>query len=195
MPLRLDYPELQGKYVRLEPLKPSHAAGLLEVGRQLDDWTYLSIPGLVDKAQSEEWVVQAMLMAERQEQLPYTICDAATGKPLGSSRYMAIRPKHHALEIGYTWLGRAAQRTPVNTETKLLMLSHAFESMGAYRVELKTDSRNKRSQRAIERIGGQREGLLRKHMVAQGGYHRDTIMYAITDDDWPAVKAGLMARL
>ncbi len=99
------------------------------------------------------------------------------------------------MEIGWTWIGRAHQRTPVNTECKLLLLQHAFETLGAVRVQFKTDSRNQRSQTAIERIGGRREGVLRKSLVLWDGFIRDSVYYAIVDDEWPAVKNRLLALL
>lgn len=195
MEFKLSYPVLQGNHVRLEPICEAHTDGLLEIGQEAGDWQYLPISGYNNLEHAREWVSEALRLAACQEALPYVICDAATGKPLGSTRFMMIRPKHHALEIGYTWLGKEAQRSPVNTETKYLLLRHAFESMGAYRVELKTDARNHRSQAAIERIGGIREGVLRRHMIAQGGHHRDTIMYSITNLEWPEVSERLQGFL
>ena len=114
---------------------------------------------------------------------------------MGSSRYLNIRPRDHGLEIGYTWLGREFQRTAVNTEAKYLLLENAFDVIGAHRVELKTDLRNLRSQKAIERLGAQKEGVLRRHMVTQGGYVRDSVCYSITDLDWPRVRVPLAAKL
>lgn len=195
MGLTLSQPLLSGQHARLEPLAIEHASGLHAVGQKTEDWKYLPIPGLKSHEHAREWVTEAISQASAGDAMPYVICCANTGRPLGSTRYMAIRAKHHALEIGYTWLGQEAQRTAINTECKYLLLKHAFETMGAFRVELKTDLRNLRSQKAIERIGGIKEGILRKHMVAQGGHHRDTVMYSITDDEWPVVSTKLKGLL
>jgi N-acetyltransferase len=113
------------------------------------------------------------------------------GKAIGSTRYLDIRPEHRGLEIGGTWYSAAHQRTGVNTECKFLLLKHAFEVLDCIRVQLKTDSRNERSQRAMERIGAVREGVLRNHMIQPDGHWRQTVMYSITVEEWPAVKARL----
>jgi len=113
----------------------------------------------------------------------------------GATRYMEIRPEHNGLEIGGTWYGAEFRRTPVNTESKYLLLRHAFEKLGCIRVQLKTDSRNERSQRAIERIGAQREGLLRNHMILPDGYYRHSVYYSVLDTEWPKVKKKLEAMM
>ncbi len=117
--------------------------------------------------------------------------ETGKNKVVGSTRYLNIRPQHRALEIGWTWLGREWQRTSANTETKLLLLTHAFEKLGAVRVEFKTDGRNLRSQRALERIGATMEGVLRQHMIVQGNYRRDSVYFSVIDRDWPTVKERL----
>ena len=118
-----------------------------------------------------------------------------TERAIGATRYLNIDPGNRNLEIGGTWYGLEHQGTGVNAEAKYLLLRHAFESLGCLRVQLKTDLRNIRSQRAIERLGAVKEGLLRKHMTQPGGYVRDSLIYSIIDDEWPAVKSGLEARL
>ena len=118
-----------------------------------------------------------------------------TGQAVGVSSYTDVRPEHRGLEIGGTWIGRTYQRTAVNPECKYLMLRHAFENLGAVRVQLKTDSRNTQSQRAIEKLGAQKEGVLRKHIILPDGYVRDTVMYSITVEEWPEVRVGLEDRL
>jgi RimJ/RimL family protein N-acetyltransferase len=110
---------------------------------------------------------------------------------VGSTRFLNIRPEHRSLEIGWTWLGQEWQRTAVNTETKLLLLSHAFERLGCVRVEFKTDARNERSQQALERIGAVREGVMRNHMIVQGNYVRDSVYFSVIDRDWLGVKERL----
>mgnify|MGYP005847193921 CR=1 FL=1 len=138
---------------------------------------------------------QALELARREMHYTYVLAEPSSGVLMGSTRYLNVRPRDHGLEIGYTWLGRDYQRTAVNTEAKYLLLTHAFEVLGAFRVELKTDARNLRSQKAIERLGAQKEGVLRRHMVVQDGFVRDSVMYSITDLDWPDVKKGLMEKL
>ncbi len=124
---------------------------------------------------------------------PFATVENESGRAIGSTRYFDIRPEHRGLEIGWTWLGVAHQRTAANTECKRLLLVHAFDVLGALRVQLKTDARNLRSQRAIERIGAVREGVLRAHMILPDGFVRDSVMYSITRADWPAVKSKLEA--
>jgi len=119
----------------------------------------------------------------------------ATGEPIGSTSYLDIRPQHRGLEIGRTWIGKRWQGTVVNPESKYLLLRHAFESLGAVRVQFKTDANNIRSQRAIEKLGARREGVLRRYQVRSNGCHRDSVMYSIIDEEWPEVKARLEARL
>ena len=128
-------------------------------------------------------------------QLPFAIVETDKGRAVGSTRFLNIRPEHRGLEIGWTWIGREWQRTSVNTETKFLLLRHAFERLGCIRVELKTDARNERSQQAIERIGAKREGILRSHMLVQEGFRRDSVYFSVLDEEWPAVKEGLEKRL
>jgi RimJ/RimL family protein N-acetyltransferase len=118
-----------------------------------------------------------------------------TGQSVGVTCYMDIRPAHRGLEIGSTWIARPYQGTRVNPESKYLLLRHAFENLGAVRVQLKTDGRNRQSQAAIAKLGAQREGVLRKHLILQDGYIRDTVMFSIIAEEWPAVKAGLETRL
>src|SRR6185295_15012385 len=125
----------------------------------------------------------------------FAIVDRASGQPVGGTAYLDIRPNHRVLEIGRTWIGAGHQGTAVNPESKLLLLRHAFEDLGALRVQLKTDLRNLHSQRAIEKLGAVREGVLRKYQLRADGLPRDTVMYAITDEDWPGVRARLEIRL
>ena len=169
--------------------------GLFEIGQHQDDWAYLPTGAFTSRSDCEQWVKQGLEFARKELHYPYVLVDPATGDLMGSTRYLNVRPRDHGLEIGYTWLGRDYQRTAVNTEAKYLLLRHAFEVLGAYRVELKTDLRNQRSQKAIERLGAQKEGVLRRHMVVQNGYVRDSVMYSITDQDWPRVKDNLRHKL
>ncbi len=134
-------------------------------------------------------------MAATGSQLPFAVIDQKNNRVAGSTRYLDIRPNDRAIEIGSTWLGSEFQRTAINSECKYLLLRHAFEELGAVRVTLKTDGRNEQSQRAIERLGAVREGVLRKHMVMWDGYVRDTVYYSILDSEWPQVKDRLKGLL
>ena len=195
MGFEVTQPLLEGRHVRLEPLSDAHVEGLFGIGQHQEDWAYLPTAAFTSCADAEQWIQQALELARKEPHYPYVLVEPASGALMGSTRYLNVRPWDHALEIGYTWLGRDYQRTPVNTEAKYLLLRHAFEDLGTYRVELKTDARNLRSQKAIERLGAQREGVLRRHMVVQDGYVRDSVMYSITDPDWPDIKKGLLGKL
>jgi RimJ/RimL family protein N-acetyltransferase len=128
-------------------------------------------------------------------QMPFAIIDLVSQKAIGSTRFLDIQPANKGLEIGWTWLGQDYWRSVRNTECKYLLLSYAFEQQGAIRVQLKTDRRNQRSQLAIERIGGVKEGMLRQHMIMPDGYLRDSVYYSILDGEWPGVKKRLEAIL
>ncbi len=183
---------LEGDSLRLEPLGQQHAQGLYNRGRNAADWVYMPRACFVDLADARQWVDEALA---DDSQLPFAIIESAKGKIVGSSRYLNIRGEHRSLEIGWTWLGQDWQRTAVNTETKLLLLSHAFDRLGCIRVEFKTDSRNQRSQDALQRIGATREGVLRNHMIVQGGHYRDSVFFSVIDSEWPTVKARLREKL
>jgi ribosomal-protein-alanine N-acetyltransferase len=129
------------------------------------------------------------------DRYPFAMVLNETGDAVGTTSFMDVRPAHRGLEIGSTWIGKPYQGTHVNPENKYILLRHAFETLGAVRVQLKTDGRNLHSQRAIEKLGTVREGTLRKHIILPDGYRRDSVMFSITDEEWPAVKAGLEARL
>lgn len=195
MAILMDQPVLEGRYVRLEPLSQDHVDGLFAIGQQQDDWAYLPTGAFTSRVDCAQWVEQALDFARKELHYPYVLVEPASGMLMGSTRYLNVRPRDHGLEIGYTWLGRDYQRTAVNTEAKFLLLRHAFETLGALRVELKTDARNSRSQKAIERLGAKKEGVLRRHMVVQDGYVRDSVMFSITDLEWPDVRAGLLEKL
>ena len=188
---------LTGQWVRLEPLSESHAADLFAAGRDPAVWAYLWRDAFISVADAREWIVGALKTATMGSECPFAIIDRATDRVVGSTRYMDSVAADRRLEIGWTWLARGHWRSAVNTECKLLLLTHAFETLGCLRVQLKTDSRNERSQRAIERLGAVREGILRKHLVLalKNNYQRSTVMYSITDEEWPQVKAGLTAKL
>lgn len=182
---------LQGKVVRLEPLERRHAADLLAAAADPAIWLYLPSPQPKSLEEVEAFIADAQSSAATGEQIPFAVIDRADGRAVGSTRYLEIRPADKALEIGWTWYARAAQRTAINTECKLLLLRHAFEDQGVLRVQFKTDGRNLRSQRAIERIGAVKEGVLRKQRIMHDGHVRDSVYYSITDDEWPGICRSL----
>ena len=181
---------LRGKGICLEPLSQDHAQGLYNRGRSSGDWAFMPRSCFIDLADTRQWIDEAL---EAPNQLPFAIVETQKGKAVGSTRYLNIRPEHRSLEIGWTWLGQEWQRTAVNTEAKLLLLTHAFERLGYLRVEFKTDARNLRSQEALERIGATREGVLRKHMIVQGDYSRDSVYFSVIEEEWPQVKERLQS--
>ena len=188
MSLRVTPVVLRGKEVRLEPLGLIHAQGLYNRGRVEADWTHLPRSCFVDLADTRHWIDEALAV---EGQLPFAIVETAKDKVIGSTRYLNIRPEHRSLEIGWTWLGQNWQRTAINTETKLLLLSHAFEKLGCVRVEFKTDIRNERSQRALQRIGATKEGVLRNHMIVQDEFVRDSVYFSVISSEWLDVKERL----
>ncbi len=180
---------LEGRWVRLVPLSEDHAGDLLDAGRDAEIWRYMPRPPFASVADARGFIEEAL---GAPSQLPFAIVEGTSARAVGSTRYFDIRSEHRGLEIGWTWIGLAHQRTPVNTECKRLLLGHAFEKLGMLRVQLKTDARNERSRRAIERIGGVKEGVLRAHMVMPDGFVRDSVMYSITAGEWPGVKRRLV---
>lgn len=186
---------LIGTAVRLEPLGLQHADDLFAAAQDPDIWRYMPSDPSASPAALRAWITTALDAQAAGSELPFTILDRATGRALGSTRYLNISARDRGLEIGWTWLARPARRTSVNTECKYLLLRHAFETLRAVRVQLKTDRRNTVSRAAIERLGAVREGILRKHMLVANGYIRDTVMYSVTDDEWPGVKVRLESML
>ena len=186
-------PALEGRIVRLEPLEPGPADGLWEASRDPRTWRWLSILQPTTRDAFDAWLDDAVAAREAGAELPLvTLHDA---RVVGSTRFLALRPEHRSVEIGWTWLHPSAWGTGANIEAKLLMLGHAFETWGCRRVELKTDARNDRSRGAMEAMGATFEGIHRHHMLVRGGENRDSAWYSVTDDDWPGVRDGLAARL
>jgi RimJ/RimL family protein N-acetyltransferase len=182
---------LQGKHVRLEPMSEEHIPGLAEMGAGQTFWDFMLYGDINTEDDMRNWVRDILSRAEKGTDLPFVAIHLDSGRVAGATRYLNIMPKDRGLEIGGTWYGPEFQRTPVNTECKYLLLRHAFEDLGCIRVQLKTDSRNERSQRAIERIGAVREGVLRNHMILPDGRYRHSVFYSILDTEWPAVKKRL----
>ena len=185
---------LHGAHVRLLPLERSHLDALCAVGLDPDLWRLIP-----SKAETPEemraYVDLALEEQHRGMSLPFVTTLKDSGQIVGSTRYMNIDVKNRRLEIGCTWIGKPWQRSAVNTEAKLLMLQHAFEVLGCVRVELKTDFLNQQSRNAILRLGAKQEGIFRRHVLTWTGRMRDTVYFSILDDEWPAVKAGLEAKL
>jgi len=185
---------LEGEHVRLEPLTMAHHVALWEIAKdpELWRWTATNIHTPDDLARYME---TALAEQAAGRSLPFATIAKALGHPVGSTRFGNIEPLNRRAEIGWTWLGSAWQRTAVNSEAKLLMLTHAFETWGCIRGELKTDAPNQVSRAAIARLGAKEEGTMRRHIVTQTGRVRDTVYYNILDEEWPSIKARLEARL
>jgi len=181
--------------VRLEPLEEArHHAGLCEVGLDPELWRW--VPCRVSTAEEmREYIRNALAAETAGTALPFATIAKATGRAIGTSRYMNIDTANRRLEIGATWIAAPWQRTAVNTESKYLLLRHAFETLGCIRVELKTDALNERSRKAILRIGAKEEGTLRQHMITWTGRLRDTVYFSILDSEWPETKAKLEEKL
>jgi RimJ/RimL family protein N-acetyltransferase len=185
---------LEGRRVRLDPLRRAHLAGLAQVGLDEELWRWIPTP-VRTAEEMTAYIETAIQEQERGVSLPFAILEKATGRAIGSTRYGNIERTHHRVEIGWTWVARNWQRTAVNTEAKYLLLRHAFETLGCMRVELKTDSLNERSRAAILRIGAREEGLFRNHMITSSGRIRHTVYFSIVESEWPAVKTRLESIL
>jgi RimJ/RimL family protein N-acetyltransferase len=194
---RLERIVLRDGPVRLEPLSPDHADGLERAGADPSIWTYLPTARHRTRADFERLIHEAIRDWQSGVSLPFAIIRPENGVDVvvGTTRYLDFRRADRGLEIGWTFLEPAQQGTEVNTRCKRLLLEHAFERLGMLRVQLKTDLRNLRSQRAIERLGAVREGVLRRHMVCADGHVRDTVLYSVIDSEWPSVRSRLDARL
>jgi N-acetyltransferase len=182
---------LTGNHVRLEPMTVAHAPALAEIGIGQLFWDFMVYGQINTVDDMRNWVLDILARAEKGTDLPFVAIHLASGHVTGATRYLNIMPNDRGLEIGGTWYGSEFQRTAVNTECKYLLLQHAFETLGCIRVQLKTDSRNERSQKAIERIGAVKEGILRNHMILPDGYYRHSVYYSILDTEWPDVKKRL----
>jgi RimJ/RimL family protein N-acetyltransferase len=183
---------LRNTIVTLEPLETRHAPDLCAA---LDDRVFEFMPMRSSVQTLSEVRRYVEFQRSRPNTIAFAVIDNASGRAIGSSSFMSIRPEHRGLEIGSTWITKPARGTRVNPAMKHLMLSHAFESLGAVRVELKTDARNLRSRSAILKLGAQYEGIMRQHLIMPDGHLRDTALYSITNDGWNAVDTGLRARL
>ncbi len=186
---------LIGKYVRLEPMTEAHVSDLAEIGVGMDFWDFM-VYGRMDTVEDMRvWVREILSRAEKGTDLPFVAIHLESGRVAGATRYLNIMPNDRGLEVGGTWYGLDFQRTTVNTESKYLLLTHAFEALGCIRVQIKTDSLNLRSQKAIERIGAVKEGVLRNHMILPNGRVRHSVYYSILDTEWGNVKKRLAEML
>jgi len=190
---------LTGARVRLEPITVEHVAGYLAAAGSGADaeetFRWMGPAAPADLEQARQQIVVALGTRARGERFAYAQIDVATGAVIGTTSFYDVDPSLRTIAIGHTWLGRRWWRTGHNTESKLLMLTHAFEALGAARVVWHTDINNTRSQDAIARLGATREGELRKHRIRRDGSWRTTVQYSMTDDDWPAVRDRLTDRL
>jgi N-acetyltransferase len=182
---------LEGRRVRMEPLDlDRHFEGLCAIGLDPELWRW-TLNACAAPEQLREYLETALAEQHAGRSLPFATMDVASGRVSGCTRVGNIETTHRKAEIGWTWVGRDFQRSHVNTEAKYLMLTHAFETWGCRRVELKTNVLNRRSRDAMLRIGCVEEGVLRQHMISDSGVSRDTVYYSILDREWPAVKERL----
>ncbi len=186
---------LSGRYVRLEPLSEKHIPDLTLAGQDESIWEYMLYGMVTTEEKMRAWVQDLLNRQAQGTDLPFAVIHLESGRAIGSTRFMEIRPQHRGVEIGGTWYAPAFQRTVVNTECKYLLLCHAFDRWSCVRVQFKADSRNERSLRAIERLGATREGILRNHMVLPDGTLRHSVYYSIIDSEWPKTKRDLEAKL
>jgi len=185
---------LTGVAVRLEPLSLDHHAALCEIGLDPALWRWTSVQ-IATPEEMLRYIEDALRLRDAGSALPFATIDTASERVVGSTRYGNIDHANRRLEIGWTFVAPAWQRTRINTEAKYLMLRYGFETLGSIRVELKTDALNQTSRRAIWRIGAREEGTLRHHMICADGRVRDTVYYSVIAPEWPGVKAALEARL
>src|SRR5687767_1080807 len=185
---------LEGQHVRLEPLSPAHQESLVAAASDGELWnsTVTNVPTATTMS---DYIAAALNAQAQGQELPFVIIRQSTGQVVGTTRFYFINRVDRHVEIGYTWLAASAQRSGVNTETKLLLLTHAFEHWGCIRVAFITDVLNQQSRTAILRLGAKQEGIFRNHMVMPDGRYRDSVCFSIIEAEWPEVKAGLEAKL
>lgn len=185
---------MEGSLVVLEPLRAEHRDGLRAASMSPEIWEWLPRVGSSDEY-FDRWFDWSLEVEEQGLEGVLATIDLTSGQPVGSSRYLNLRPEHRSVEIGFTWLAPRMWRTGANVEAKLLMLRHAFEKLSCLRVEFKTDARNVRSRGALEALPAKREGVLRNHMVMPDVGLRDSAYYSVIESEWPEVKARLEERL
>jgi N-acetyltransferase len=188
-------PTLVGRLVRVEPLCWEHEAALAAQASDPEVWRWMPLAAGSTPEHFHAWMAQMIELTRAGAQSSFATLDLASGRAIGHTSYLALRPEHRGLEIGWTWLGRAWWRSGANVETKLLLIDHAFEALGCIRVEFKTDALNERSRRALEAIGASFEGILRSHMVVRGGVIRDSAYYSVIAAEWPDLRQLARRRL
>jgi N-acetyltransferase len=186
---------LEGRLVVLEPVEPHHEELLWEAAQDPQTWRITSADVGSSRDGFDRYWAELRAAFAAGSEVPFATVERPSGRVVGSTRFLTLRPEHRGVEIGHTWLRSDVWQTGVNVEAKLLMLEHAFDRCRCLRVEFKTDERNLRSRRAMEALPAQFEGVFRKHMLVRGGEIRNSAYYAIVDDDWPAVRANLERRL
>jgi len=186
---------LCGELVRLEPLSQAHAAAYFSIGQDIEIWRYLAPSPFRSMSDAMNWIDKMLKRQEETGTVTFSIFDTASGELAGSSSFLDVRTAHAGIEIGYTWYGEKYRRTHVNTATKIILLEHAFDALGANRVQLQTDARNEVSRKAIERIGAVLEGILRSHKIYPDGVVRDSALFSITRQEWPQVREKLEAMI
>jgi RimJ/RimL family protein N-acetyltransferase len=185
---------LDGKHVRLEPLKPEHLDALCAVGLEESIWLWTTVD-VKTKSEMQSYIESALEDQSRGVSLPFVTIEKSSNVIVGSTRFGNIDTENRRVEIGWTWINPRRQRTRINTEAKFLMLFHAFETWKCVRVELKTDALNEKSRNAIARIGAKEEGVLRRHMITKSGRFRDTVYFSIIDTEWKEVKENLLLKM
>ncbi len=185
---------LEGKFVRLEPLSLAHLSQLCEVGLDEDIWR-VSPDQITNSDEMKSFIETALDEQNRGVSLPFATIEKSSNRAVGSTRFGNIAVKDKRVEIGWTWIAKDWQRTFVNSEAKLLMLTHAFETWKCNRVEFKTDALNERSRNAILRLGAKQEGIFRQHIVCESGRLRDSVYFSLIDSEWKEVKKNLEAKL
>ncbi len=184
---------LRGRFATLEPLAAGHAPALAQAAADGDLWR-LWYTSIAPPDRMGEYVAAALDMRDRLDAMPFVVRDTA-GDVVGCTRFFNVDAKNRRVEIGHTWYARRVQRTPVNTECKLLLLTHAFDALGCIAVEFRTHWFNHASRAAIARLGAKQDGVLRNHQLAPDGAKRDTVVFSIIDNEWPAVRAHLRFQL
>jgi N-acetyltransferase len=185
---------LAGEHVVLEPLAIEHEAALARAAADGELWKlwYTSVPA---PGETRAYIEAALAMREDKGAMPFAVRDAANGEIVGSTRFFNVEAAHRRLEIGHTWYAKRVQRTPLNTEAKLLLLGHAFDTLKAIAVEFRTHFMNHPSRTAIARLGARQDGILRNHQIGRDGVVRDTVVFSIIENEWPAVRANLRFKL
>jgi len=187
---------MEGELVVVESLAPEHEQGLFGAAHDRELWAYMPSPDAYEsRDRFHSWMEEALAATAAGDEGAWAIIERASARPIGSTRYLALRPEHRSLEIGWTWLGRPWWRTGANVETKLLLFGRAFEQLGCERVELKCDARNARSRAAMEALPAQFEGIHRRHRALPDGGWRDTAWYSVIAPEWPTVRTALRGRL